>query len=517
MNFDLRFYWKLFLRRFPVMALLFILCTGLATYTAIRLPDTFQSSARLLVDEPQIPDRMVATTVQTGAVEELDIIQQRLMTRANLIDIANKFNVYNDLREVSPDEIVERMTQNTDILRVAGRDRATMMTIAFEAESGRTAADVVNEYVTLVLDANTEFRMSRADGTLDFFNDEVERLGRELDQQSTQISVFKSEHADALPENQAYRLGRQSLLQERMSQLERDLRTTELQRADMQRIFETTGRIGQQENTGPASPAEAQLLVVKTDLALVLETYSADNPRAIRLQSEVDRLEAIIASQTALQQPESDAEELSAEEMMFRATMAEMENRIETTEQEIERTKMELDELQALIVESSSNGVLLAALERDYEMIQSRYNAAVANLNDAQVSERIETTGQGRRITVIEAANVPVDPSGPSRPKIAVMGAAAGMALAAGFFALLEFMNRTIRRPEELVGKYGITPIATIPYMESRGRRILRRLTLVLFSLLVLVGTPSALWYIDTHYMPLDLLVQKVLDRLNLG
>jgi len=233
MNLDLRFYWKLLLRRFPVMALLFTLCTALGVFTALRLPESFRTTARLLVEEPQIPINMVSSTVRTDAIEQLDVIQQRLLTRANLIDIANKFDVYDDLGTVEPDTIVERMQQDTTIRRIAGRDRATIMTISFVGRSGQVVADVVNEYVTLVLEANSDFRMDRAENTLEFFEQEVETLSAELNEQSVAIASFKAENANALPENQSYRLGRQSLLQERLALLERDKRAIEAERDEI--------------------------------------------------------------------------------------------------------------------------------------------------------------------------------------------------------------------------------------------------------------------------------------------
>ena len=47
------------------------------------------------------------------------------------------------------------------------------MSVAFEARSAQIAANVVNEYVTLILQESTDFRMSRAEGTLNFFEQEV--------------------------------------------------------------------------------------------------------------------------------------------------------------------------------------------------------------------------------------------------------------------------------------------------------------------------------------------------------
>ena len=96
------------------------------------------------------------------------------------------------------------------------------------------------------------------------------------------------------------------------------------------------------------------------------------------------------------------------------------------------------------------------------------------------------------------------------------MGIMAGGGLAAGFFVLLELLNRAIRRPAELQSKFGIIPLAVVPYMESRRERLIRRSALLAAFVAVLIGVPAALWYVDTQYMPLDVLASKVFNRLGL-
>ena len=92
-----------------------------------------------------------------------------------------------------------------------------------------------------------------------------------------------------------------------------------------------------------------------------------------------------------------------------------------------------------------------------------------------------------------------------------------GLAVAGGYFVLLEVLNRTVRRPAELTGRFNIIPLATIPYMESRGHRFARRAGMIVAMLIVITGVPLGLWYIDTNYQPLEILVQKVLNRISLG
>jgi polysaccharide chain length determinant protein (PEP-CTERM system associated) len=513
MNFDLNFYWHLFLRRLPVMAIFVLVCSGLGLATALKLPETYETSARLLVEAPQIPDRMIASTVPTDAVEQLDILQQKLLTRANLIDIAHRFNAFPAIRKMEPDEVEAAMRQATTIKRSSGRERATLMTITFEAYAPKVAADVVNEYVTRVLQENTQFRMSRAENTLQFFEQEVDRLDHDLDRQSSAIASFKSDNADALPEDQAYRLGRQNLLQERLAGLERDLKAAQAQRDEVVRIYQTTGRVSQDANPQRMTPEK--LMAARAELETAKAIYTETSPQLVRLQAIVDRLEQVVASQAA--DGLTGEGEVSPQEALLDAALAEIDTRIKSLTDDITHTNTELDNLQRAISQSAANGIQLAALERDFNSIQSRYQGALRNLNDARMSERVETTAQGQRITVIENATVPRLPSGPDRPKIAIMGAAAGMGLAGAYFMLLELLNRAIRRPDELTGRFEITPISTIPYIESQREKFARRAGLVTAMVIVLVSVPWGLWYVDSHYMPLELIVQKSLGKLGLG
>jgi polysaccharide chain length determinant protein (PEP-CTERM system associated) len=514
MTLDLKFYWKLLLRRLPVMAVFLLLCAGLGGITAMKLPETWSAEARLLVEAPQIPDEMVRSTVQTDAIEQLDIIQQRLLTRANLIDIANRFNVFEDMRGMEPDTVLAQMRAATRVRRTAGRDQATLLTISFEARTGRIAADVVNEFVTLVLEENASFRRTRAEGTLQFFVQEVADLEADLNAQSALISQFKSDNMGALPENQDYRLGRQALLQERLERLERERSVYEAQREDFVRIYETTGRV-LRDGQANLSINQQRLAEAETQLSLELARYSETHPNIQRLRAQIERLEEIVATEAAADLPAEG--NISAEEAMLNATLAEIDTRLEFVLNDIAGTREELEELEEAIARSAGNAIALNDLEREYQIIESRYAAAVGNLNAAQMSERIEATAQGQRITVIENATVPQVPTGPNRIRIAAAGIAAGLGLAGGYFMLLELLNRTIRRPAELIGRFNVTPITTIPYMESRRHRFMRRAGLLGGTAVVLVSVPLALWYIDSYYMPLEILVQRGLSRFGFG
>jgi capsular polysaccharide biosynthesis protein len=198
-------------------------------------------------------------------------------------------------------------------------------------------------------------------------------------------------------------------------------------------------------------------------------------------------------------------------------TLAQIDSKVATLNQSVDQAYKELDDLNLSINRTSPNQIALEALSRDYDNLQSQYNEAVANRNRAQMRERAELGGKTERITVIEQASVPNAPASPNRPAVVAGGVAAGLLLAACLFILLELLNSSIRRPKEITKALGITPLTTIPYMESRRGKWLRRSFQVVSFLVVLIGVPAGLWAVDQYYLPLDLLVERIMARVGLA
>ena len=512
----IKFYTKLLVRRSPAMALLFLICTSLGLVLAVRLPTTYTTSARLLVQAPQIDPTLAAPTVNVSASEEIEIIRQQLMTRANLIDIANDLNVFGTSGQ-APDDVVLAMRQGTEITSTGGETRRgptqpTIVNVSFSGRTGPIAANVVNEYVTRITAANVRNRTGAAENTLDFFQQEVERLSGELDLRSARITEFQRANAGSLPDGQDYRLDRQSLLQERLAGLERESTALTEQRARLVELFEATGRVGpaSQQNLSPEQQRVAQL---ESEVTQALTVFSETNPRVTQLRAQLEQARAAAATSSSTAGNEGE----DAQTTLYRLQLEELDSRLAQLDDRMPGITAELDQIRTAVAETPLNAISLQSLERNLANTRQQYDGAVAGLARARVGEQIELTAQGQRITLIEAANVPSEPASPNRPLIAAAGVGAGLGMAAALFILLELLNSTVRRPIDVQKGLGIVPLATIPYIESRARRMWRRSGQILAMLIVLAGVPAALWAVDTYYLPLDLLAQRVLDQIGLA
>lgn len=498
-----QFYWRLALRRLPMLIGLVALFGIVSVAYAINQPNRFEASARLLVEPPQIPDELAASTVNTGAAEELQIIQERVLSRANLLEIANKFDVFPETRpELSPDEVLELMNAATTINTPrARRDQANFVDISFSAGDPQVAAAVVNEYVTRMLDENIRMRTRRAGNTLDFFEQEVERLSEELAVQSGRISTFKAENSTTLPESLNYRLSRESALEERLLSLNRELTSLEEQRERVTAVFQETGSLRTPE--ADLTPEQRQLRDLESELSSALALYSESNPRVTVLRTRIEQLRKVVNGQAA------DGTSSSEGPSVYEVTLAEIDARASSLNGEIAGVENELENLRSMIQKTPQTAIALESLQRVYQNVQQQYDGAVSRLARARTGQQIELTAQGQRITVVENATPPEWPTSPNRKLIVAAGGLAGVGAAAGLFALLEILNSSIRRPAELVSRVGITPIATIPYIRTRRQEVTRRTLQVSVLLLFFIVAPAVIYAVHQYVMPLPELAES--------
>lgn len=545
MNLDLRFYLQRFWRRFPWFLIVAVLVSAVGLSLAVVLPPVYRAQARLLVEDPTIPTNLAASTVNTGAPEALQIIQQRLLTRANLLDMATRLNIYAGKPAMSPDKVVEDMRRRTRIDLPTQSMAAVFVTVSFAAPDANLSAQVTNDLVTQILQENVALRTATATQTLDFFQQEVDRLGKMLGEQGAKIMQYKLDHKDALPDSLDFRRTRQASQEERLLQLDREIAGLKDRRARLVEIYQTTGSVA--PSTAPQSPAEAQLQQLKDQLTSALALYSPQHPTVVALKARIAALEASRAPQApaapatdqpANQTPDNQTPGQPADQQAgpsaapapadpavapdvpgdadttFKLQIADIDSQIAFDMDQKRLIEEELAALKASIDATPGNAIDLDALQRDYDNTQLQYNNAVARLGEAATGDRIEALSKGQRITVIEQAVVPDQPASPNRQLIAVGAVLGGLALGLGLVVLLEVLNRTVHRPADLVSRLGIQAFGSVPYIHTTGERLRRRIRLTVVVLVVILGIPAGLYAVDRYYLPLDLLVGRVLDKI---
>lgn len=518
---DLKFYFSLFLRRLPWFLLLLALGSAIGITLARVLPPVYVAQARLVVESQQIPSTLAASTVQTQATEQLQIIQQRILTRAILLDMANQLAIYGPVDgraapEMTAEDIVRDLRKRISIDTSGGATnrgpaQAQLVSVSFEAPSPTLAASVTNQLVTMILQEDVKMRTGVAGQTLDFFVQEVTRLEQELSKRGAAILDFNQKNLTSMPDSLDFRRSQQAAAQERLVQVQRDLAALKDRRDRLVLVFKNTGEV--EASNQPQSPAEAQLKALQDKLNQDLAVFSPENPRITLLKAQIATQQRRIANQSASAGTASTAQPPSAYEIQLGDIDGQMAY-LESQKTDITAT---LADLQKSIEATPGNANTLDTLQRDYDNVQTQYNQAVANKARAETGDVIESLSKGQRISIIEQAVAPNEPDRPNRSLIVAAGVGGGAVAGLGLIFLLELLNSAIRRPREVIQKLGITPLGTLPYLRSRQHNARRRMILTLSFALVLIAIPALLWFVDSQVIPLDLLFFKLKAKVGLS
>lgn len=521
MNIDFRFYLSLFLRRLHYFLVFLALGSAAGITLATVLPPVYEAQARLLVESATID------TDGGGNVapqERLQIIQQRVLTRASILEMVNRLDVYapaegEPRQRIPADEIVADMRQRISIAVTGGRDRrgsvdATIVNVGFSAANGALAADVTNEVVELFLTLNNEFVGTVVESNAAFYRQRVEELDRQLAEQSARLLEFQNANPNSLPESLTFRRSQQAAAQERLLQLQRTEEQLRDQRDTLVRVFEDTGRVEPlaQENAR-LTPEQRQLQQLVSERDVMLLTLAPTHPRVRQLETRIGALEQVVTAQLGAA---GDVDPNAGQLTQYELRLADLEGQLVFIAQQQTQVRNELEELRVSIEETPANAIALETMRRDMSNLREQYDRFVGLLAEAETAEFVVDTRRGEKITVLENAIAPRAPTSPNRPLLAAAGIGGGFILGLALIVLLELLNSAVRRPVDLSNKLGITPLGAIPHIRTRWEILRRRSIIIGVFAVILIAVPAGLWFVHSQITPLDIMLNGVLNRFGL-
>ncbi len=541
----------------PVVVILFVTLS-----LAYGLPSIYQSTATILIEQQEIPQDLVPSTVASYAAERIQTIKQRVMTRSNLLRIIEDNDLYPEERDrVDSSLLVMRLKENIEVRMVSAdvldprKGRAGKATIAFEIsfknETPEGAQRVAQEIVSLFLAENLRLRTQKAEVTSDFLAEEASRLGAEITKLEEKLADFKEQNIGRLPqqlnmnmslldrtsrelevvERQLYTLEeRKMTLESQLTQLEPytaqspQQRLEELEaayrrsvalyssdhpdvvrmRREIEYLRETTGSAGRRE------ALEAQIREVQGELSVAREKYSSDHPDVARLQNTLAGLQTELR---ALPEEGVIGHEAHPDNPAYVSVLTQLEGikiniQAERERRQRLREKLELYEKRLLAMPGVEQEWLI--LRRDYDNAVKKYKEIKDKQLRAEISEKLERDSMGERFTVIDPPNLPRLPVEPDRPGILILGTVFSFAGGMIFAAFREFTDRALYGARAVARLLQAPPLSVIPKIRNQEdvRRKRKRTIIVMIS--VILGLALILAIVHFLWMPLDALWETI-------
>ncbi|MGO8972553.1 MAG: GumC family protein [Steroidobacteraceae bacterium] len=560
----------------------FWVVTGLATVATILLallwPPTYQSMATILIEQQEIPQELVRSVISSFADQRIQVISQRVMTTQNLLSLIERYNLYPDIRQREPREVLLKKMRDDIGMKLISADvidprsgRPTQATIAFSVSYQNRAADlalkVANELASLYLNENLTSRTQLSEQTAAFFKEESEREAAHIAELDKTLSAFKEKHHEELPE----------LAQLNVQTLERtemDLRDAETRLAGLdsqrvlleaqlaqippnsqvfsdtgQRVFGTEDRLkalksllaSYKAKYGPDHPDVLstqrevdglekqvssddgtpdrlrQLAEARAKLAEAQKKYAAEHPDVIRLKHEVESLEQAVAADDASGTPKLKA--AHADNPVY----IQVKGQLDAVGVERENEIKKRDELRAKLDDYEKRMAHSPEVEREYremaralESAQLKYQEILSKQTEVQVSENLESERKGEKFTMIEPPQPPEKPIRPNRILILAVGLVLSAALGVGAVVMRETLDASVRGPNDIRQMLQVPALASIPIIvTSADKRRRKRMSWYSWG-----GGLSALALavvgVHLFYKPLDVLWSILLRRMGI-
>ncbi len=568
---DLGDYLAAFRRRRGMILLVAGIIFIIGLITAWIWPPTYQSSSTILIEEQEIPSELIQSTVTTYAAQRIQVISQRVMARSNLLEIVNKYNLYEkERRRYTTEEVLLEMREDIGIEMITAEvvdprtGRPGIAAIAFSlsylSENPKQAQKVANELTTLYLDENLKSRTEKAAETTDFLTVEANRLNDEISRIEGQLSTFKEENLYTLPESRELNSLSLQRAENELADIDTKLQSLEetkiylggqlplLDPYDSGAVLSPNARLDalrteyislasryspdhpdvtrikqeiralEMETGNYASPDDlrAQLERLRNDLAQAEQTYTQDHPDVKKLQRQV------VAMESELNNPPSAATRKAASVNADNPAYVTMQTQLAAADSEMRSLKTRRAKTLEKIAEYEERLLQTPKIEQEYRMIVRELEQTSANYQNtrskqitAEVGQEMEKERKGEKFTLIDPAVLPEEPISPNRPAIIFLSLVLALGAGVGSAAVAESMNAAVRGAKGLVAILNTAPLAIIPYLpneaDSRAQSKKKRITIIA----VLAAIIIILLLVHFLFSPLDVLWYRGLRKVD--
>jgi uncharacterized protein involved in exopolysaccharide biosynthesis len=427
--------------RKALMILLPLLFAGLAAFVARSMPNTYESTAQILIDPRELrvlEKDVLPQGVQGDASAAFLESQARIITSTNMLRrIVEQEKLVDDTEFIPAPTALDRWLGISDIpmdktlaavaalskkLTVRRGEKTFVIDIAVDTESPEKSAKLANAFVAAYLADQRESRSSVTRRTSASLTGRLEELQTRVRNAEDKVEAYRRERG-IVDAN-----GRR-VTDEQLASASAQIASARSRLADAKSKLEQIERVGQSlaaSSTLPEAVNSATLGILRQQLGdaerraanlsitlgnrhpdyLSALAVKRDAERAVR--DEIGRIKA--AARVEFQRAEANEKDLSSQvEVLKKATLA-----------------------------TSADAVKLRELQREVEASRGLYQAFLQRSLETGEQDNIDPTNT----RIITEAVPPLEKSGPNRKLLIAIAGMAGAALAAGIAIMLELFRK---------------------------------------------------------------------------
>ncbi|MBI4459022.1 MAG: polysaccharide biosynthesis tyrosine autokinase [Acidobacteria bacterium] len=356
--------------------------------------------------------------------------------------------------EQDPATYQEVLGRFQDRLSVEPVKYSRLVAVRFESENPEIAAQATNTLAANYIEQNLEARWEASQKASEWLAQQLTGFKAKLEQSEEELQGYAQGQGLLFLQNQQGNT--ENIVNERLRQLQEQMTQAEADRYQKEALYGLLERGNYASLPGILDSSVMQTLTVQLaelqrEHAQLTTTFTSRYPRVEQLQNQIERV------QTSLDQEREKA-----------ADRIRKEYEAAKQREEYLRAAFRVQEQQANLIAEKS--VQYSILLREVQTNKQLYEGLLQRLKEAGISAGLKASN----IRIVDSARAPHEPIKPKVLLNLMVGFVLGLSLGIGAAFLQEYLDNTVKTPDDVERFLRIPALALIPSVESltarRGR-----------------------------------------------
>jgi uncharacterized protein involved in exopolysaccharide biosynthesis len=332
-----------------------------------------------------------------------------------------------------------------------------LVDVSFEAKDRVLAAQIANTVARAYIDLNLQSKLKATQDAVAWLNQQVEQEKKKVEQAEQALLRYKQEKGIVTD----FSSNVETITAQKLAELNKQVVDATSRRVEAETRYrqakamednpESMGSIPEVLNNPLIQDIKRQEVEIYKKLSELSKRYGSNHPQIIALNNE---LKTLVNRRTTEVQRVANA--LQNE---YRVAMA--------REQSL---KAALNQQKGESLSMNQKAIDYTVLKREADMSREMFDLLIKRFKEASLTEDIRTGN----VRVVDPAEVPKFPVKPKKAQNILLAIIVGLALGVGLAFFLEYLDNTIKLPEEIDGLLKIPYLGPVPFIES-GRKARER------------------------------------------
>ncbi|KJH73271.1 GumC family protein [Aliterella atlantica] len=441
-----------------------LLLLGVSGVLIRRIPPTYTSSAKLLIEYPRSTEQLTGLDAE-AEVGKLDAVGERVNPINNQVALLGSYTVYREaLTQLNLSE-AEFPYANLTVSNIPTTD---VIQVAYEAASPELAAQITQAVVTVYVQENLLSNRKKGSSARKFLETRLPELQKQLEQAQDRLEQFQSQNrflgttveTDALTNSLTN-------LKSQVNAAKVQLAFTEQKAAGLKaqlpnNLEVAVNSAGASQDVG-YQQLQTKLLEAETLLAQLQVRLTDENPQVISARQTRDQIKALLQQQSASLSPNSTPstvkpvdplrQRLIEQWVGLETERAAQASQLRQLTQQLNQTQALSERLPQLIKQQNQLQTAVEAAQQEYLTFKEKYTTS-------QIAEQQNISN----VRVVEAAEVLPFPTAPNRKLLYAIALVVSTGISLGVVWLLQSRNDTIEGVGELREALPLSVLATVPW-----------------------------------------------------